>query len=180
MDLQTTDELPRHVRETVSSIARLHNEHRSERTRVQRVTEGVAARVATPAFLAAILTLALVWMTLNVALPVMGRDALDPAPFFWLQGLAGVFALLTTVTILIKQRREDELTELRQQLILELAILSEQKSAKALERIEALRRDLPSVCDDEDPVAEALAHPADPEQVAAALQEPAPEADGRD
>lgn len=73
------------MRETVSSIARLHKEHRSGRTRVQRVTEGVTARVATPAFLAAILTLALNWMALNVALPVMGRDALDPAPFFWLQ-----------------------------------------------------------------------------------------------
>jgi len=171
LELQTPEELPEHIRATVAAIATLHVEHRRGRTGVQRVTEAIAARVATPAFLAAVLLAAVGWTTLNLSLAAAGFEPLDPPPFFWLQGVAGFSALLTTITILIKQRREDELTELRQNLILELAILSEQKSAKVLERIEALRRDMPNVGNDLDPEADALAKPANPELVAAALRD---------
>jgi uncharacterized membrane protein len=84
-----------------------------------------------------------------------------------------------TITIVTNQRREDELSELRQQLILELAILSERQAAKTLERLEALRRDLPNVSTEPDPAAQALAKPTDPRAVAHALMqnregEPAP------
>lgn len=169
VDVTALDALPDHIRDTVTAISTLHDQHRQGRTRVQRVTEAVATRVATPRFLAFLLIAAGGWIALNVGLRLAGFTPPDPAPFFWLQGAAGFSALLTTVTILIKQRREDELTELRQQLILELAIISEQKSAKALERLELLRRDLPGVGEATDPDIDALAEPADPELVAAAL-----------
>jgi uncharacterized membrane protein len=70
-----------------------------------------------------------------------------------------------TVFILATQRREDQLSELRQRLTLELAMLSDQKSAKLIALIEELRTDMPSVRNRRDHEAEAFADPADPEAV---------------
>ncbi|HEY0435444.1 MAG TPA: DUF1003 domain-containing protein [Phenylobacterium sp.] len=111
------------------------------------------------------------WLGLNLALQMGGATAFDPPPYNLLQGMTGVVALFMTVFILITQRREDELSELREQLTLELAMLSEQKAAKIIELIEELRRDLPMVVNRYDAEARILSHPADPEAVLEALKE---------
>ena len=46
------------------------------------------------------------------------------------------------VLILATQRREYQLAQLREQLTLELAILSEQKTAKVIQLLEESRRDM--------------------------------------
>ncbi len=68
------------------------------------------------------------------------------------------------------QRRADGLTGHREQLTLELAILSEQKSAKIIALIEELRRDDPSISNRSDAHADELATPTDPVAVADALK----------
>jgi uncharacterized membrane protein len=65
--------------------------------------------------------------------------------------------------ILITQRREDELAGHRDQLTLQLGILSEQKSAKIIELLEELRRDAPDLRNRLDPEATAMSTPADHE-----------------
>lgn len=163
------DDLPEHIAETVRAIAALHHEHRRGASRIERAAAAATAWVGRPIFLALVLCLAAGWILINLALDANGA-APDPPPFVWLQGLASFTALLMTILILATGRREDQLTELRQQLILELAMMTEQRSAKVLQRLEALRRDLPSVDDAVDPAAEALAEPADPSLVADALR----------
>lgn len=54
-----------------------------------------------------------------------GKAPWDEPPFAWLQGALGLLALYITILILTTQRREDELASYREQLTLELAILSE-------------------------------------------------------
>jgi uncharacterized membrane protein len=68
LEFRPPEELPRHIRATLSAIAALQEDHRRGRTRVQRVTEAVAARVATPTFLAVVLLVAAGWTTLNLSL----------------------------------------------------------------------------------------------------------------
>ena len=121
--------------------------------------------------IAVILLIAAAWIGLNLALPALGWLPLDPAPFFWLQGAVAFTALMMTVLILTTQRREDQLIELREQLILQLAIIADQKAAKTIELLESLRRDLPSVRNRRDSTAEVLSAPADPGMVAEALKE---------
>jgi uncharacterized membrane protein len=58
----------------------------------------------------------------------------------------------------------------REQMTLELAILSEQKSAKIIALLEEFRRNDPNQDDARDEVAEALAMPADPRVVLDAIQ----------
>jgi len=112
-----------------------------------------------------------IWIGLNLVLQALGVRPFDPPPFDGLQSITGVGALLMAVFILVTQRREDELSELRGQLTLQLAMLSEQKTAKLIELIEELRRDLPNVHNRLDAEAARLSRPADREAVLEALKE---------
>jgi len=69
------------------------------------------------------------------------------------------------ILVYVTQRRDDELAELREQLTLELALLSEQKTAKVIQLLEEFRRDIPLVPNRTDEQADAMAQPVDPERV---------------
>ena len=162
--------LPSHIEETVQAISRLHAAHEAGASRLQRIVERITKRAGRPAFIALLSGLVLSWLLLNLGLLAAGKQPLDPPPFYWLQGTVTLCALYMTVLILTTQRREDELAEVREQLTLELAILSEQKSAKIISLLEELRRDDPHISDRRDAHAEALSEPADPEAVLTALK----------
>ena len=72
--------------------------------------------------------------------------------------------------ILIAQRHDDELATRRDQLTLEIAILSEQKTAKIIALLEQFRRNDWRRSDERDKVAEALAEPSDPQAVLDAIK----------
>lgn len=63
------------------------------------------------------------WVAFNLVLIGAGRQPLDEPPFAWLELFASLLALVMTVMILTTQRR-DELAGHRDQLTLELAIMS--------------------------------------------------------
>lgn len=75
------------------------------------------------------------------------------------------------VLILATQQREYQLAQLREQLTLELAILSEQKTAKVVQLLEESRRDNPLIRNRVDQEAEAMAQPADPQSLLDAIKE---------
>jgi uncharacterized membrane protein len=163
--------LPSHIETTIRAIADMHVRHQRSATPSQRVFMVMAGIVARPRFIAFVTFAIGAWIAGNLMAARLGLVAWDPPPFTWLQGSVSTAALYTTAVILIAQKREDELAALREQLTLELAILSEQKSAKTIELLESLRRDLPSVPNRSDPEASAMARPADPLSVADALIE---------
>jgi uncharacterized membrane protein len=169
--------VPAHVEDTVQAVARFHASHQAEATPWQRLIERITRRAGRPAFIAVLTLFVAGWIVLNLALAALGRAPIDEPPFFWLQGAVALAALYMTVFILTTQRRDDELAALRDQLTLELSILSEQKSAKIIGLLEELRRDDPNISDRRDEHADELARPADPNAVLDALkdtQEPAP------
>ena len=170
-DEARTPILPAHIDDTVRAIARLHAEHHGEATTSQRLVERLTAGAGRPRSLIVLTVLMVGWMALNLALPVLGHKAWDEPPFSWLQGATGIAALYMTILILVTQRREDQLASHREQLTLELGILSEQKAAKIIELLEELRRDLPHVRDRVDEEAVAMSAPADPEAVLNAIKE---------
>jgi uncharacterized membrane protein len=169
--------VPTHVEDTIQAIARFHAAHEADASPLQRLIEQVTRRAGRPAFIALLTALILCWIALNLALGAFGRSPVDEPPFVWLQGAVALTALYMAMFILTTQRREDKLAGLRDQLTLELSILSEQKSAKIIALLEELRRDDPNVSDRPDDKAELLAKPADPTAVLEALkdtQEPVP------
>ena len=173
----TNPGVPAHVDDTVQAIARFHATHEADASPLQRLIERVTRGAGRPAFAASLTALIVGWVAFNVGLGAFGCTPVDEPPFIWLQGAVALTALYMTVFILTTQRREDKLAGLRDQLTLELSILSEQKSAKIIGLLEELRRDHPSISDRSDENAEALSTPADPNAVLDALkesQEPTP------
>ena len=168
---------PIHIEETIKAIARLHAEHRANATRYQRAVERVTSLLGHPGFLIAVTVFVVVWISLNSVAPVLGYRPLDPPPFFWLTGFASLASLYLVVVIVTTQRRDDRLARHRELLTLELTILTEQKSAKAIALLEELRRDSPHIHDRFDPQADVMAKPADPQTVLDAIKETRTEAE---
>jgi uncharacterized membrane protein len=73
--------------------------------------------------------------------------------------------------ILVTQRREDQLAQHREHLILELVLLGEQKTAKVIELLEEFRRDNPLIRNRVDQEADNMAQPADLQRVLDAIKE---------
>ena len=170
-DFAKTPILPAHIEDTVQAIARFHAEHHDRATPLERAIEGLTARAGRPQFIGILTALVLLWVVLNSALAALGHQPVDEPPFYWMQGVIGLAALYMTSLILTTQRRDDQLASLREQLTLELGILSEQKTAKIIALLEELRRDHPDIRDRVDHDAIAMSTPADPEAVLEAIKE---------
>lgn len=166
-----TPVLPPHVEDTVQAIAHVHLEHQRRATPVQRVVDRMTSFVARPRFVGLLTGAFSIWIAVNLALHLLDREPLDPLPFPWLELFATLLALFISVLILITQSRENELTERREQLTLQLSILAERKSAKIIGLLEELRRDIPGIRDRVDAEADEMAMAADTEAVLKAIHE---------
>ena len=80
-------------------------------------------------------------------------------------------AFLVATAVLTKQDRLGKLAEQREHLDLKVTLLTEQKTAKLIDLLEELRRDLPNVENRSDPEAGVLKQSMNPQQVLAALAE---------
>jgi uncharacterized membrane protein len=166
-DRQNT--LPRHVEETARAVEQLHVEHHERATRSERFLEHVKARVSQPVFVVAIAGFAALWIVANFWLH--GRNlAWDPPPFAYLELVLSTLALFVTILILATQRRADILASHREQLILQLVFVSEQKTAKIIALLEEQRRDSPQLRDRVDREAEQMTETVDPRTVSEALR----------
>jgi uncharacterized membrane protein len=163
--------LPDHVEETIRSVARLRAEHYENATPVQRAVDRVTDLLARPRFIGMLTVIVAAWINLNLLSAALGDRPIDPPPFSWLGSAISIVSLYMVVLILATQRREEQLAQHREMLILELAILGEQKTAKVIQLLEEARRDNPLIRDRLDREAETMAHPADPKSVLDAIKE---------
>jgi uncharacterized membrane protein len=167
-DTPQGQELPGHVDENVQAIARMHAAHARSATPAERVLETSVASLGRPAFALLLTAFVLVWLGVNLW---PGHAVFDSPPFPLLGNLLSLFALYMTVLILNVQRRSQKLGDHREQLMLQLALLSDQKTAKLIALIEELRRDDPLIRDRPDRHAEELTRTVDPETVLEAIEE---------
>jgi uncharacterized membrane protein len=162
---------PVHIDETISSIAKLRAEHRDKATPLQRMVDRLVKLLGRPQFLGLISLVIIVWIGFNLLSASLGDHVIDAPPFPWLGEAISLTSLFLVVLILISQEREDQLARHREMLILELAILSEQKIAKVIQLLEESRRDNPNIHDRHDPEAETMGQAADTQSVLNAITE---------
>jgi len=159
------------ISQNIAAVVEFYAREERKISRSQRILERISRFVGQPVFLGIILIFVTLWMLANAVLREFGMAEFDPAPFFWLQGIVGLGALLTATVVLTKQNRLAKLAELRAHLDLKVTLLTEQKAAKLIDLLEELRRDLPNVRDRHDPNAAALQQSINPDRVLAALDE---------
>ncbi|MGD0523918.1 MAG: DUF1003 domain-containing protein [Polyangiaceae bacterium] len=159
------------VNENVTALASLRARTERNIGRHQRAIEHVTAQLGRPRSLWVIAVTVVVWMGWNLVAIRLGARPFDPPPFAWLQGLVGLGALLMTSMILTTQNRQTRDFDRIGQLELQVNLLAEQKIAKLIALIEELRRDMPTVTNRVDPVADVMQEPVDPHAVLSALEE---------
>ncbi|MDD5287338.1 MAG: DUF1003 domain-containing protein [Desulfuromonadaceae bacterium] len=159
------------ISQNIEAVLDFYTREDQKISRSQRILERISHFSGQPVFLGIILLFVALWMLANVLFRQFGIPAFDPAPYFWLQGIVGLGALLTATMVLSKQNRLAKLEEQRAHLDLKVTLLTEQKAAKLIELLEELRRDLPNVKNRHDPDAVALKQSMNPELVLAALDE---------
>jgi uncharacterized membrane protein len=159
------------ISENIKAILAFYTREEENISGTQRVVERVSGFIGRPVFLGIILLFVAAWIIANVVTRHFGHVEFDPAPYFWLQGILGLGALLTANVVLTTQNRLAQLEEKRAHLDLKVTLLTEQKAAKLIDLLEELRRDLPNVRDRHDPEVAALQQAMNPDQVLAALDE---------
>jgi uncharacterized membrane protein len=168
------DKLPGLIDDAIESTAELERRALAGASLQQRAIERFTLAVGRPRTVWIILTVVAVWVAINAGLALSGRPQLDPAPYFWLDAVIGLAALLTTILILTTENRMSEIEEQRSRLHLQISILAERKAAKIIQLLEELRYDMPQVRNREDREAQELTLPTDPHEVADELEKRTP------
>jgi len=170
-----TVDVPEHVDQKIQSIAELFARAERRVDRHQLVIERVTDTVGQPTTAYGLALVVVAWMLINELAPLAGYRALDPPPFTMLQVVTSIAALLITVTILTTQNRVAKLALQRAQLDLQVNLIAEEKIAKIVALLEELRRDLPSVRNRRDSLADAMTESVDVNAVAGKLEPTGPD-----
>ncbi|MDE2361010.1 MAG: DUF1003 domain-containing protein [Betaproteobacteria bacterium] len=170
-DADPAEAVPDHISQNIDSIRAFYRREEQKISDSQRLLETVGGFMGGPYYLASVLAFVALWILANALPELLGRQPLDPPPFFWLQGVVSLGALLTATVVLITQNREAKLEEQRSELELQVNLLTEQKTTKLIRLFEELRRDLPMINDRHDPEAAALQESTDLKGVLATLEE---------
>ena len=163
--------LPSHIAETVDAVAQIHSDHHLKRTPVEKFMDDWTARLARPAVLAAVVCGVVLWIAANLLAPLAGYAIVDAPPFPWLFEALTLLGVVMGILILSTQRRADQLAELREQMTLELASVTERKVAKVIELIEELRRDSPTLKNRTDQEARQMSVRTSPGEVLIAIKD---------
>ncbi len=131
----------------------------------QRIIERVTQNIGRPRFFYVIVLFVALWIIVNTFATQLGLPFHDTPPFYWLQGIISLGALLMSNVVLITQNRQNKLAEERRHLDLQVSLLVERKVSKVIDLLEELRRDAPTIENRHDPQAEAMKENVDPHAI---------------
>jgi uncharacterized membrane protein len=127
------------VMENIEAIARLEHEFLGDRNLADRIGDTVGAFVGTMTFVIIHVVWFTTWLLINSGM-IPGVGPFDPFPFILLSVMVSVEGVLLTTFVLMKQNRMSKRAEQRNQLNLQIDMLSEREITKMLQM-------LTSVCD---------------------------------
>lgn len=169
-DTQATD-TAEYVDSNILKVVEVERKQRDERTFGERISEGIAIFAGSMVFVYLHVIWFGVWIVANTVLPI---KPFDPFPFTFLTLVVSLEAIFLSTFILISQNHEAKLTESRNQLDLQVNMISEQENTKMLELLRAIAEKVGVDCNDES--LDDLLSPIDPEELVerihAASEEP--------
>ena len=122
---------PTHVQSHVDTIAKHEQEFRARRTTAERLGDSVASLIGNLTFVAAHTGLFFAWIIVNT-IGIPGIPRFDPFPFQFLAVCLALEAILLASFILMRQSRMSRRSEERDQLMLQVLLLSEREITAVL------------------------------------------------
>ena len=132
------DELPdrRHRRVANRAFVALKAQHSAERTRVESIADWLNDCAASTPYLVAHVIWFAIWIPWNLGW--IGLVPFDPFPFGLLTMIVSLEAIFLSIFVLMAQKRESAIAELREELALQVNLRIEEESTKTLQLVAGL------------------------------------------
>jgi len=115
----------------------------ADRTPVEQVAENLNEFASSTPFLIFHVIWFLIWLPWNIgAFRIFGLEPFDPYPFGLLTMVVSLEAIFLSIFVLLAQKREAAIAELREELSLQVGIWTEQEVTKTLQLVTGLYRRL--------------------------------------
>ncbi|MDB4907761.1 MAG: hypothetical protein JWO05_2545 [Gemmatimonadetes bacterium] len=111
-------------------------QHAKHRTLLERFVDRLNNLASSPKFLAIHAVWFVVWLTWNTGL--LGLKPFDPYPFGFLTFVVSLEAIFLSIFVLMAQKRESAIAELREELMLQVSLRLEQEVTKTLQLVAGL------------------------------------------
>lgn len=154
---ETVDEL---TEQNIKAVAQLDAAANSNRTRGDVVADAVAGFCGSMTFVWIHVVWFGIWILSNTVLPTKHYD---PYPFQFLTLIVSLEAIFLTTFVMISQNRQGWLADRRNQLDLQINLLSEQENSKMLAMLEAIMIKLG--IEDSDPEVQVLEQATRPDKL---------------
>ena len=115
-------------------------QHAADRTKLDTFAEGLNDVAASPLFLVVHLLWFAIWIAWNVG--AFGLEPFDPFPFGLLTMVVSLEAIFLSIFVLLAQKREAAIAELREELSLQVGLWTEREVTKTLQLVTGLYRRL--------------------------------------
>ena len=115
----------------------------ADRTRIEQIAENLNEFASSTPFLVFHVIWFLIWLPWNIgAFRVFGLAPFDPYPFGLLTMVVSLEAIFLSIFVLLAQKREAAIAELREELSLQVGLWTEQEVTKTLQLVTGLYRRL--------------------------------------
>lgn len=111
-------------------------QHAANRTLLESIAERLNGAASSPAFLATHAIWFTVWILWNTG--AFGLRAFDPFPFGLLTMVVSLEAIFLTIFVLMAQKRESAIAELREEMSLQVGLRLEEEVTKTLQLVAGL------------------------------------------
>jgi uncharacterized membrane protein len=167
--IDVNDLLPEQVIKNIEAIATHQDRYRQNSTAHQRGLDKVISVFSRSEFLYFLIGFFTIWWFCSY---LSNRHILpaDFPPFDLRAEGLDVAGLLISTGVLIYQTRQEQVSEERSHLMLQLNLITEQKIAKLISLVEELRTDLPNVRNRADLEAQIMQQAIDPQAILEVIQ----------
>ncbi|HEY0006128.1 MAG TPA: DUF1003 domain-containing protein [Pyrinomonadaceae bacterium] len=164
------------VRKNIEAIAAVQRQAAEGRTPQERIADAITEFSGSMAFVYMHAFWFGVWILLNIGLlHIPHVSEFDPFPFGLLTLIVSLEAIFLSTFVLISQNRLAQVSERRAELDLQVNLLAEQKTAKILEMLDQVARELDGMSHrfnfTPDPEVEALKVSPEPREVLEVIEE---------
>lgn len=133
-----------------------------ERTPVERLADALMAVASSTPFLVTHAVWFALWIGWNVT---RSRNAFDPFPFGLLTLVVSLEAIFLSIFVLMSQRRESQIAELREEMTLEVEMRTEEEVTKILQLVAGLYGRLGHSLSDDDEELKEMLEPLNKEEL---------------
>ena len=127
-------------RRRLKAIQSFQAKHYKKRTAIEKITDRVSAYSGSIAFLCLNVIFFAVWLVWNTGL--LRFKPFDPFPFVLLTSIVSLEAIILSIFVLISQNRQSRITDLRQEVDLQINLIAEEEITKIIQLVAGLYKAL--------------------------------------